>query len=65
LFWRKALNSDNTVIQELVTTNKRNFGLVMSKYHIASIHTGANVIKQHIWMQFVENSSEHGKRVFC
>jgi len=55
LFWRKALNSDNTVIRALATINKCNIGLLMSKYHIASINTGVNVITQHTWMQFVED----------
>jgi len=58
-------NSDNTVTRVLTTINKCNIGLIISKYRIPSINTGVNVVKQHIYMQFVEDCVAHGKIVFC
>jgi len=61
LFWKKALDSHNTVVLMLAVINICNIGLIMSQYRIHSINIGLNVIKQGTWKYFIDGTVAHGK----
>ena len=65
LFWKKALNSDNTVqlFVHWLLQNRHNIGLIMSKYSVHSINIGVSVIKERIWTHFIDDCVNRGKVV--
>jgi len=60
LFYKRALNSSNVVLQTLLCLKQRSVNSLTSLYNIRSLNVSCNAIKERIWQYYVRNAVSTG-----